>query len=1060
MQIIVTMERMLCAKPTNKWYFFRATMGGDGVPETTIVCKGAMGWQPQELETLALIGEFVEYKGERQFQFKSAKLTLPLEPRSQLHYVCERAKGIGPAIEQAIWDARGENWRDLERCEVRKLTDAAYDRFREQINSFESNSEKAEIISWLENKGCSSAMAAAAYEAWGADTAGVVNADCYRLAQLAGYSFRTVDENIRRHFEIADDDPRRIKSAVEYAMQQETEDGSTAVNCWRHLASCQKLLPNVGDELVLQYVREMKADGGVYVFTKQCMMALKRDYLNELMIYDMARVAGTMEPDTVELNFAELAAGESFTPDDSQIEAARSAITRRFAIVNGGAGVGKCLGRGTPVLMYDGTVKEVQDLRAGDVLMGPDSKPRHIVGTTSGREEMFRITPKKGDAFTCNRSHILSVKYTKKLKRQYTDDKMKPFNISVDELLTWPENQRAEVKAWRTGVEFAHSEVPLDPYFVGLWLGDGYAQAPSISNPDPETIDYLRDFARKNQVKITEVKQAEGKCPTWNISAADHPGKYNRNPITKSMRELRLLGNKHIPRCYKVNSREIRLNILAGLIDSDGYVIRGSECEITQKNAILAHDIVFLARSLGFCATIKATRKQCVNTGAWGIYHRINISGELSEIPTKVERKKFRPRKQIKSVLHTGISIESIGKGEYYGFTLAESDGLFLLGDFTVTHNTTIIKMIVRGIRQAYPKLTVALCAPTGKAAARLKEASGIEATTIHLLLGARGDGIFSAGALEQYAIVVDESSMVDSALLAEIVKRNPARLVLVGDQAQLTPVGHGQPFHDLIQIHPDLVRTLSKCYRNTEAVFQAATQIRKGNLPPRTAQSENERWTVVAAPKPELAQEVVAAWARDGVLDFATDIVLCPKNGKRDESEQFQAATVNAFNEELLRIDRDARNMFGAEKFMPGDRVINTENNAEAQVWNGTTGTIHAVNDEHEVFVQLDVPVKDEITGEPKWIIRFDKDMIKALRYAYALTVHKSQGSQYRKVVMVVLARDLFTLDRSLVYTGVTRTRVECVVVGDYSTFAKSIQSSKKKDTVLQCLSEAEHER
>ena len=93
MQLLVTMEKMLCAKPDRHWYFFRATTGGENAPETSVICKGAMHWTPAEMETLSLIGEYVVYKGERQFQFKSAKLTLPLDPRSQLHYVCQRAKG-------------------------------------------------------------------------------------------------------------------------------------------------------------------------------------------------------------------------------------------------------------------------------------------------------------------------------------------------------------------------------------------------------------------------------------------------------------------------------------------------------------------------------------------------------------------------------------------------------------------------------------------------------------------------------------------------------------------------------------------------------------------------------------------------------------------------------------------------------------------------------------------------------------------------------------------------------------------------------------------------------
>ena len=199
--------------------------------------------------------------------------------------------------------------------------------------------------------------------------------------------------------------------------------------------------------------------------------------------------------------------------------------------------------------------------------------------------------------------------------------------------------------------------------------------------------------------------------------------------------------------------------------------------------------------------------------------------------------------------------------------------------------------------------------------------------------------------------------------------------------------------------------------------------------------------------------QELICEWAQSDEIDFESDIVLCPKNGKRGDDESFEAATVNAMNQALLRIDRDKRGRFDSEKFVPGDRVINTKNMAESQVWNGTTGTVHAVNSDNEIFVKLDVPVKDELTGEVKDTVLFDKEMSKNLRYAYALTVHKSQGSQYRKVFLVCICRDAYSLDRSLVYTAVTRTRKECVVVGDYNALIRSIQTIKQKETVMQML-------
>ena len=127
-------------------------------------------------------------------------------------------------------------------------------------------------------------MANAAYDAWEKDAPGIVNADCYRLASLSGYSFKTVDENIRRNFDIADDDPRRIRAGITYAMEQGTESGSTVVNMWSHFNACQKLLPNIGDELIKDQVNAMFDSGDLKPFFKYSTMALRTHYASEEII--------------------------------------------------------------------------------------------------------------------------------------------------------------------------------------------------------------------------------------------------------------------------------------------------------------------------------------------------------------------------------------------------------------------------------------------------------------------------------------------------------------------------------------------------------------------------------------------------------------------------------------------------------------------------------------------------------------------------------------------------------------------------------------------------------
>ena len=151
-----------------------------------------------------------------------------------------------------------------------------------------------------------------------------------------------------------------------------------------------------------------------------------------------------------------------------------------------------------------------------------------------------------------------------------------------------------------------------------------------------------------------------------------------------------LLNNKHIPLEFKTGSITSRLQLLAGLIDTDGHLAktdRGECYEITQKNKRLADDIVYLCRSLGFRVTIKECTKPIKSIGFSGQYFRMTIVGNLGRVPVRLEGKKssFKHKKHF---LTSKINIEPLVVGYYYGFTL-DGDGLYLLVNFTVTHKTS-----------------------------------------------------------------------------------------------------------------------------------------------------------------------------------------------------------------------------------------------------------------------------------------------------------------------------------------------------------------------------------
>lgn len=353
-------------------------------------------------------------------------------------------------------------------------------------------------------------------------------------------------------------------------------------------------------------------------------------------------------------------------------------------------GGGKCLGKGTPVLMYDGSIKPVEDVLLNDLIMGPDSKPRRVLSLARGREQMHRITPVKGDPYVVNESHILSLKRTNTGK----DDRAGEIeNISVRDYLTKSKHWKHLYKGWRASVDWDEKQFDpiLPPYLLGLWLGDGSSRAAAITTADSEIVDYLYDYASKTGHRVRKYhNRPDNKAWTYFLP---RDGKHTGSMLS-ALRKYNLYLNKHVPDAYKITSKLVRQQVLAGLLDSDGYLHNG-HFDVVLKVKKLAEDLTFIARSLGFSCYMKLCKKSCQNNFT-GDYWRMTISGDFSELPFIRNRHKdnVRERKQKKSVLVTGIKVEPLDVDDYYGFEI-DGDRLFMLGDFTVTHNTVIFSSII-----------------------------------------------------------------------------------------------------------------------------------------------------------------------------------------------------------------------------------------------------------------------------------------------------------------------------------------------------------------------------
>jgi hypothetical protein len=340
-------------------------------------------------------------------------------------------------------------------------------------------------------------------------------------------------------------------------------------------------------------------------------------------------------------------------------EAIKQLNKNHTTFVSAFTGYGKCLAPGTEVLMYDGTKKKVENILLKDKIMGDDSTSRNILSVCEGVEEMFEIIPKLGESFTVNRSHILTVfqnEKEKNLNSYHKDENV--IDISVEDYLKLSDEEQQNLKCFWVPVNYPHKNIEFDPYFLGVWFGNNSEYS-------------IKDSKIFDCIQCDSVLEARDKTD--------------------------IIFRKCIPLLYKVNSEEIRLNILAGLIDSCGK-IKENGYEIVKQSKELSNDIQDLCRSLGLFCFI--TKKNTFNFSTSitlllnDTYH-ISIYGDnIKNIPIRVESKKIIledindiERENKYNPLITDFTVISKGGGKYYGFQI-DKNGRFLLGSHMVTHNT------------------------------------------------------------------------------------------------------------------------------------------------------------------------------------------------------------------------------------------------------------------------------------------------------------------------------------------------------------------------------------
>ena len=352
---------------------------------------------------------------------------------------------------------------------------------------------------------------------------------------------------------------------------------------------------------------------------------------------------------------------------------------------------------------------------------------------------------------------------------------------------------------------------------------------------------------------------------------------------------------------------------------------------------------------------------------------------------------------------------------------------------------TTIVNSILRILKAKTVEML--LCAPTGRAAKRMSEATGHEAKTIHRLLevdpqsgGFRKD---RDNPLDTDLLVVDEASMIDVPLMHALVKAVPSRaaLLIVGDIDQLPSVGPGQVLADLIGSGAVPVVRLTEVFRQAaqSRIVTMAHRINKGEMPEFEKPEGGSDYYFVDANEPERAIEVIMELVRERIpkrfgLDPIRDVqILCPMNrggiGARSLNIDLQKA--------LNPPGPDKIEKFGWT-FAPKDKVMQIENDYDKEVYNGDLGFITKIDAEAgEISVNFD---GREIT--------YESGELDSLVLAYATTIHKAQGSEYPAVILPMTTQHYPMLQRNLLYTGLTRGKRLVVLVGQRKAVAIAVRN------------------
>ncbi|TWA78586.1 exodeoxyribonuclease V alpha subunit [Azospirillum brasilense] len=382
----------------------------------------------------------------------------------------------------------------------------------------------------------------------------------------------------------------------------------------------------------------------------------------------------------------------------------------------------------------------------------------------------------------------------------------------------------------------------------------------------------------------------------------------------------------------------------------------------------------------------------------------------------------------------------TLAEGQREALRQAATSKLLVITGGPGVGKTTLVNSILTMLKAK--NVSIALAAPTGRAAKRLSESTGMEARTIHRLLEtdpqAGGFKRDETNPLDCDLLVVDETSMVDVPLMNALLRAVPGRaaLLLVGDVDQLPSVGPGQVLGDVIGSGAVPVVRLTEIFRQaaTSRIIVNAHRINAGQMPEMPKAGEDSDFYFVEAATPETGVAKLIEMVRDRIprrfgADPVRDVqILCPMN-----RGGLGARSLNIELQRVLNPPGESRVERFGWTFGPGDKVMQVENNYDKEVYNGDLGIVSAVDTEEGTLTAT-------FDGRP---VTYDFGELDEIVLAYATTIHKSQGSEYPVVVIPVVTQHYTMLHRNLIYTGVTRGKRLVIMLGQRRALAMAVRGT-----------------